>query len=110
MPTNHDETLHERYAREHEAELAMLAKMTPEEIHGLCLQLHNALAERDALRAELAEVKGREALAGLLAIVDDSRGVAGYHLNGAIADWDEFPEVESARAMLAAAPKESTHD
>ena len=52
----------------------------------------------------------RETLAGLLAIVDDSRGVAGYHLNGAIADWDEFPEVESARAMLAAAPKESTHD
>lgn len=46
----------------------------------------------------------REALAGLLAIVDDSRGVAGYHLDGAIADWDEFPEVESARAMLAAAP------
>jgi len=42
----------------------------------------------------------REALAGLLAIVDDSRGVAGYHLNGAIADWDEFPEVAEARDAL----------
>lgn len=52
----------------------------------------------------------REALAGLLAIVDDSRGVAGYHLNGAIADWDEFPEVESARAMLAAAPAQAEQE
>lgn len=42
----------------------------------------------------------REALAGLLAIVDESRGVSGYHLNGAIAEWDEFPEVEAARATL----------
>lgn len=47
----------------------------------------------------------REALADLLAIVDDSQGVAGYHLNGAIADWDEFPEVESARAALANLPE-----
>ena len=47
----------------------------------------------------------REALVGLLAVVDDSQGVAGYHLNGAIADWDEFPEVESARAALANLPE-----
>lgn len=47
----------------------------------------------------------REALAGLLAIVDDSRGVSGYHLNGAIAEWDEFPEVEAARAALANLPE-----
>lgn len=44
----------------------------------------------------------REALAGLLAIVDESRGVAGYHLNGAIAEWDEFPEVAESRNALAA--------
>jgi hypothetical protein len=43
----------------------------------------------------------REALAGLLAIVDDSQGVAGYHLNGAIAEWGEFPEIAEARAALA---------
>ena len=28
-----------------------------------------------------------EALQGLLAIVGDSQGVAGYHLNGEIATW-----------------------
>lgn len=49
----------------------------------------------------------RAALAGMLAIIDDSQGVAGYHLNGAIAEWDEFPEVAEARealVMLTAAP------
>lgn len=44
--------------------------------------------------------KIREALAGLLAIVDDSQGVAGYHLSGNIAEWGEFAEVEAARAAL----------
>lgn len=41
-----------------------------------------------------------EALRGMLAIVNDSRGVAGYHLNGNVAEWDEFDEVDAARAAL----------
>lgn len=48
--------------------------------------------------------KTREALAGMLAIVDESRGVDGYHLNGDTAEWDEFPEVAAARAALAQQP------
>jgi hypothetical protein len=40
----------------------------------------------------------------LLAIVDESEGVAGYHLNGDIAEWDSFPEVEVAHAALAQQP------
>ena len=40
-----------------------------------------------------------EALRGMLAIVNDSRGVAGYHLNGNTAEWDEFDEVDFARAI-----------
>lgn len=47
--------------------------------------------------------KIRESLAGLLAIVDDSEGVAGYHLNGAIAEWHDFAEVDAAREALAEA-------
>lgn len=43
--------------------------------------------------------KIREALAGMLAIVGESRGGDGYHLNGDIAEWDEFPEVEAALAQ-----------
>lgn len=51
--------------------------------------------------------KTREALAGMLAIVDESRGVDGYHLNGDTAEWDEFPEVEAARAALAQQPAQA---
>ncbi len=40
------------------------------------------------------------ALDGLLSITQDSTGVAGYHLNGNVAEWDEFPEVGTARDVL----------
>jgi uncharacterized small protein (DUF1192 family) len=42
----------------------------------------------------------REALQGMLNIVNDSRGVAGYHMNGEIAEWDEFEEVDNACAAI----------
>lgn len=47
--------------------------------------------QRDELRATLK---------GLLAIVEDSQGVSGYHRNGDIAEWDEFPEIEAARTAI----------
>ena len=37
-----------------------------------------------------------EALTNILKIVEDSEGVAGYHLNGDTAKWDEFDEVTNA--------------
>ncbi|WP_341714490.1 hypothetical protein [Limnobacter sp.] len=43
------------------------------------------------------------ALEGLLAITRDSQGVAGYHLNGVVAKWDEFEEVSAAEVAIAAA-------
>ncbi len=48
-----------------------------------------------------------EALEALLAITADSAGVAGYHRNGEIAGWDEFPEVSAARAAIAKAKGQS---
>ena len=44
-----------------------------------------------------------EALVGMLSIINDSDGVSGYHLNGDIAVWGEFPEVDAARAAIAKA-------
>ena len=41
-----------------------------------------------------------EALEGFLSIVDESEGVAGYHLNGDIAKWGEFEEVAMAEEAL----------
>lgn len=57
------------------------------------------LAQRD----ELAK-----ALRGMLNIVDDSCGVAGYHLNGNVADWGEFEEVDAAGAALSRIKGETT--
>lgn len=47
-----------------------------------------------------------DALGGMLNIVSDSRGVDGYHLNGDVALWDEFPEIEAAAAALSLADGE----
>ena len=58
-------------------------------------------------RAEQAEAQVAvlaQALHGLLAIRSDSQGVAGYHLNGNVADWDEFPEIAMAGEALANLP------
>ena len=55
MPTYGDETLHDRYAREHADHLARLAKMTPEQIAEMELSLHNAMAEVDRLRANACQ-------------------------------------------------------
>lgn len=41
-----------------------------------------------------------EALKGLLAIIDDSEGPHGYHLNGDLAFWEEFKEVEFAEMAI----------
>lgn len=57
MPTNHDETLEQRYAREQSEHLAELTKRTPEEIAYMEQLLHNVLAERDQLLAALKAIK-----------------------------------------------------
>lgn len=61
MPTSHDETLQQRYARERQMYLGQLAQMTPQEIADLDLQLHNALAQRDQLLAALERAVERQA-------------------------------------------------
>lgn len=52
----------------------------------------------DAINAELVA-----ALQGMVNIASDSRGVAGYHRNGEVADWDEFQEWQTACAAIAKA-------
>ena len=58
----------------------------------------------EADKARIAELES--ALGDLLAIVSDSTGVAGYHLNGAVAEWGDFDEVSAASAVLAKKAKE----
>ena len=53
MPTNHDETLPQRYEREHQAYLKLCGSMTAEQVADLQLQLNNSLAREQALQALL---------------------------------------------------------
>lgn len=46
--------------------------------------------------------KALDALSDLIAITNDSRGVTGYHLNGDIAEWDEFDEIDVTTDVMAA--------
>lgn len=62
-------------------------------------------ADRAADKARIAELEA--ALGDLLAIVSDSAGVAGYHLNGAVAEWGDFDVVSAASAALAQQGKEN---
>lgn len=56
-----------------------------EELQALKDRATQAEAQHLALAAKLLAVS-RE----ITGIVNDSQGVAGYHLNGAVATWDEF--------------------
>ncbi|MDL2200863.1 hypothetical protein QQF45_17620 [Halopseudomonas aestusnigri] len=55
-------------------------------------------------KARIEELEA--ALGDLLAIVSDSTGVAGYHLNGAVAEWGDFDVVSAASAALSQQGKE----
>lgn len=53
MPTHQDETLPQRYAREHQDYLKLCGSMTAEQVADLQLQLNNALAREQALQQRL---------------------------------------------------------
>lgn len=53
--------------------------------------------EKDALLRQALE-----ALEGFANITNDSQGVAGYHLSGDTAEWDEFDEVDAASNTIEA--------
>ena len=59
MPTNHDETLPQRYEREHQAYLKLCGSMTAEQVADLQLQLNNSLAREQALQVLLTAADER---------------------------------------------------
>lgn len=56
--------------------------------------------ELDTLRQQLDHA--RAVLAGWMTLVPESRGITGYHLNGAEANWNEFDLVNETQQALAA--------
>lgn len=68
MPTHQDETLPQRYAREHQDYLKLCGSMTAEQVADLQLQLNNSLAREQALQQRLTAADERvDLLEGLLA-------------------------------------------
>lgn len=53
MPTHQDETLQQRYAREHQDYLKLCGSMTAEQVADVQLRLNNALAREQALQQSL---------------------------------------------------------
>ncbi|MBJ2281332.1 hypothetical protein JFT58_23895 [Pseudomonas sp. MF6767] len=71
MPTHHDETLPQRYEREHQAYLKLCGSMTAEQVADLQLQLNNSLAREQALQALLTAADERaDVLEGLLQTIN----------------------------------------
>ncbi|HWF62970.1 MAG TPA: hypothetical protein VN666_22040 [Nitrospira sp.] len=79
-----------------------------EESHKYFVEL--ASKHRDELDAQVADLtaqlqRAREALQGVKDLIGDSQGVAGFHLNGDIAEWGEFDVVNQIDAALTEVPK-----
>ena len=73
MPTHQDETLPQRYAREHQDYLKLCGSMTAEQVADLQLQLNNSLAREQALQQRLTAADERaDVLEGLLREVQKS--------------------------------------
>ncbi|WP_138725735.1 MULTISPECIES: hypothetical protein [Pseudomonas] len=82
MPTLQDETLPQRYAREHQDYQKLCGSMTAEQVADLQLQLHNSLAREAALQQRLTAADERVGvLEGLLRKAP--RGVPGF------AEWEK---------------------
>ncbi|WP_449103769.1 hypothetical protein [Pseudomonas veronii] len=75
MPTHQDETLPQRYAREHQDYLKLCGSMTAEQVADLQLQLNNSLAREQALQQRLTAADERaDVLEGLVGEVLDAVG------------------------------------
>lgn len=57
-----DETLAERYQREHATDLAIYARMTPEQIEQMAVDLNNALAAKAEIESMYAAASASQAV------------------------------------------------
>ena len=71
-------------------------------------QQHAEERERDRRAALFPALV--EALEAWMSIVDESEGVVGWHLNGAVAGWDEFDCYQDTQQLLRTVKGAESHD
>ena len=86
------------------------AEVTHNEERATCGECKEAIAADEAKLVEIrAQIRLKDAapdllaaLRGLISIIEESRGVDGWHLNGDIALWGEFDDdIQAANAAIA---------
>lgn len=94
-PASRTHDLHEAIQRFHD--LIVVNASIKAALHFADGLAQQPTGEKDALLRQALE-----ALEGFANITNDSQGVKGYHLNGDIAEWDEFDEVDAASSTIEA--------
>ena len=94
--------------REHNAMQALAYKAERDEAREAlsgrtvsCSQCNETAKQLEAMREAIKDAHTE--LSNLLDIINDSRGVSGWHLNGNVATWDEF-EINPAAALAKLQP------
>ena len=100
MPTHQDETLPQRYAREHQDYLKLCGSMTSEQVADIQLQLHNSLAREQALQQRLTAADERtDVLEELLRLARE------FVNNGVELGYITMPDPETPDAAHDLVPK-----
>lgn len=63
-----------------------------------CDEIGGVCKDMEAQAARIAELE--KFIKGILATMQESTGIVGYHLNGDIATWDELGLIEEATELL----------
>ena len=97
LPRGHCE-VHPHVHEEYPCSVCMAEKRQREQVSQQSEAEYYMQMEIEKLKSERQELL--KALTLLLDITQDSQGVAGYHLNGVVAEWDEFEEVSNAYELI----------
>ena len=97
LPRGHCE-VHPHVHEEYPCSVCIAERNQREQVSRHDSNLYNMQMQIEKLTRERADLL--KALESILAIAADSQGVAGYHLNGDIAEWDEFECVDEAYKLI----------
>ena len=97
LPRGHCE-VHPHVHEEYPCSVCIAERNQREQVSQHDSTLYNMQMQIEKLTRERADLL--KVLEAILAIAADSQGVAGYHLNGDIAEWDGFVCISDANELI----------